>query len=268
MSQNIVTTDIDSRGVATVTLNNPDKHNAFDDSIIAELTAAFNAVASNDEVRIMVLASNGKNFSAGADLNWMKRMASYSFDENLADARALAEMLKLLNFMPKPTIARVQGAVFGGAVGLVSCCDMAVATTRASFCLSEVKIGLIPATISPYVVAAIGQRAARRYFMTAERFTAETATQLGLVTELVEETALDEQINTLIDCLLTNSPAAVKASKQLIFDVAERDISDELIASTCEDIACIRVSEEGQEGLSAFLEKRPAAWLAANDNKR
>ena len=268
MTTQIVNTNIDNRGVATVTLNNPDKHNAFDDSIIAELTTAFNAVANNDAVRVMVLASNGKNFSAGADLNWMKRMASYSFDENLADARALAKMLKVLNFMPKPTIARVQGAVFGGAVGLVSCCDMAVATTRASFCLSEVKIGLLPATISPYMVAAIGARASRRYFMTAERFSAETAANLGLVTELVEETALDQQVNTLIDSLLTNSPAAVKASKQIIFDVAEREINDELIESTCENIARIRVSEEGQEGLSAFLEKRPAAWLAADDNKR
>lgn len=261
MTDQIVTTNIDSRGVATVTLNNPDKHNAFDDGIIAELTAAFNAIANDDNVRVMVLASNGKNFSAGADLNWMKRMASYSYEENLRDARALAEMLKVLNFMPKPTIARVQGAAFGGAVGLVSCCDMAVATTRASFCLSEVKIGLMPATISPYVVAAIGQRASRRYFNTAERFRAETAAELGLVTEVTEEAKLDEKLNALIDTLLANSPAAVKAAKQLIFDVAEHEISDALIESTCEDIARIRVSPEGQEGLTAFLEKRPAAWL-------
>ena len=157
-----IMTNMDDRGVATVTMNNPEKHNAFDDGIIAELTTTFQQLATDERVRVVVLAAEGKSFSAGADLNWMKRMASYSHAENLRDSEALAEMLRTLNFMPKPTIARVQGAAFGGAVGLVSCCDMVVAATRASFCLSEVKIGLLPATISPYVVAAIGQKAARR----------------------------------------------------------------------------------------------------------
>ncbi len=260
---NSVMTHIDPRGVATVSMNNPDKHNAFDDRIIAELTDAFNAVAADDSVRVMVLASEGKSFSAGADLGWMKRMASYSHAENLRDSHALAEMLRVLNFMPKATIARVQGAAFGGAVGLVSCCDMAVASPRASFCLSEVKIGLIPATISPYVVAAIGQRASRRYFTTAERFSADTALQLGLVSQLVEAEQLDDSIEQLISQLLANSPAAVKAAKQLVFDVADRVIDTALIEDTCTRIADIRVSAEGQEGLGAFLEKRTPAWQQA-----
>lgn len=256
----IITTSMDDRGVATVTMNNPDKHNAFDDAIIAELTSAFQQLADDADVRLVVLAAEGKSFSAGADLNWMKRMATYSHAENLRDSHALAEMLRVLNFMPKPTIARVQGAAFGGAVGLVSCCDMAVAATRASFCLSEVKIGLLPATISPYVVAAMGQRAARRYFTTAERFSADTARQLGLVSEVVEADELDNVIELWITHLLNNSPAAVQAAKQLVFDVADRVIDTALIADTCNRIADIRVSAEGQEGLSAFLEKRPPAW--------
>lgn len=259
----IITTSMDDRGVATVTMNNPDKHNAFDDAIIAELTNAFQQLADDADVRLVVLAAEGKSFSAGADLNWMKRMATYSHAENLRDSHALAEMLRVLNFMPKPTIARVQGAAFGGAVGLVSCCDMAVAATRASFCLSEVKIGLLPATISPYVVAAMGQRAARRYFTTAERFSADTARQLGLVSEVVEADELDNVIELWITHLLNNSPAAVQAAKQLVFDVADRVIDTALIADTCNRIADIRVSAEGQEGLSAFLEKRPPAWAPA-----
>ncbi|WP_317928890.1 enoyl-CoA hydratase/isomerase family protein [Halioxenophilus sp. WMMB6] len=252
---------IDNRGVATVTMNRPEKHNAFDDSVIAELTNAFNELAGNPEVRVMVLAAEGKSFSAGADLGWMKRMASYSYDENLRDANALAGMLKTLNTLPFPTIARVQGAAFGGAVGLVSCCDMAVAGPKASFSLSEVKIGLIPATISPYVIAAIGARAARRYFVTAERFSAESALQLGLVSELVEAEAMDATITQLVDALLANSPAAILAAKKLVLDVDNQVITDELIKDTSERIAAIRVSPEGQEGLTAFLEKRPATWV-------
>lgn len=262
MTAKYVTTEVDLRGVATVILNNPDKHNAFDDTIIGELKMAFDAVDANPAARVMVLASSGKSFSAGADLGWMKRMATYTREENFRDSVALADMLKALNFMGKPTIARVQGAAFGGAVGLVSCCDMAVAGERASFSLSEVKIGLIPATISPYVVAAIGQRASRRYFTSAERFSAAEALRLGLVSQLVgAEDELDAAVNELVNSLLANSPAAVTAAKQLVFDVAEREISDELIADTCHRIADIRVSSEGQEGLSAFLEKRAPAWL-------
>ncbi len=256
-----VNTAIDARGVARVTLNNPDKHNAFDDSIIAQLLQSFRQIEADSQVRVMVLASNGKSFSAGADLGWMKRMATYSHAENLADSEALAEMLCTLNVMRVPTVARVQGAAFGGAVGLVSCCDMAVATQRASFCLSEVKIGLIPATISPYVVAAMGQRAARRYFTTAERFSAATAQTLGLVSELVDDQAeLDTAVDALVDAVLLNGPAAVSAAKRLVFDVADKPVTPALIAETCVRIADIRVSVEGQEGLSAFLDKRSPAW--------
>ena len=256
-----VITDIDDHGVAQVRLNNPDKHNAFDDEIIGELTEAFVAIVDNSNVRVMVLGSEGKSFSAGADLEWMKRMASYSYDENLRDASALALMLKTLNEIPQPTIARVQGAAFGGAVGLISCCDMAVAASAASFSLSEVKIGLVPATISPYVIAAIGQRAARRYFVTAERFDAHRALQLGLVNEVVDAEQLDQEIARLINTLLANGPEAVTGAKQLVFDVAGKPIDQQLIDATCETIAAIRVSEQGQEGLQAFLERRKPQWI-------
>ena len=256
-----VITDIDDLGVAQVRLNNPDKHNAFDDEIIGELTEVFVAIADNSNVRAMVLGSEGKSFSAGADLEWMKRMASYSYDENLRDASALALMLKTLNEIPQPTIARVQGAAFGGAVGLVSCCDMAVAASAASFSLSEVKIGLVPATISPYVIAAIGQRAARRYFVTAERFDAHRALQLGLVNEVVDAEQLDQEIDRLINTLLANGPEAVTGAKQLVFDMAGKPIDQQLIDATCETIAAIRVSEQGQEGLQAFLERRKPQWI-------
>ena len=256
-----VITDIDDLGVAQVRLNNPDKHNAFDDQMIGQLTEAFIAIADNSNVRAMVLGSEGKSFSAGADLEWMKRMASYSYDENLRDASALALMLKTLNEIPQPTIARVQGPAFGGAVGLVSCCDMAVAASAASFSLSEVKIGLVPATISPYVIAAIGQRAARRYFVTAERFDAHRALQLGLVNEVVDAEQLDQEIDRLINTLLANGPEAVTGAKQLVFDVAGKPIDQQLIDATCETIAAIRVSEQGQEGLQAFLERRKPQWI-------
>ena len=258
---NKVITQIDSRGVAQVTLNNPDKHNAFDDQMIIELTNAFNALAANANVRIMLLKSEGKSFSAGADLDWMKRMASYSYQQNLNDARALAAMLKALHQMPIPTIARVQGAAFGGAVGLISCCDIALASSNASFALSEVKIGLVPSTISPYVIDAIGERHAKRYFMTAERFDTNTALQISLVHEAVEEQFLDDKVEQLITAILSNGPEAVVAAKQLVFAVSGKAIDSSLIEHTCEVIAGIRVSAQGQEGLSAFLDKRKPNWL-------
>ena len=256
-----VITQIDSRGVAQVTLNNPDKHNAFDDQMIIELTNAFNALAANANVRIMLLKSEGKSFSAGADLDWMKRMASYSYQQNLNDARALAAMLKALHQMPIPTIARVQGATFGGAVGLISCCDIALASSNASFALSEVKIGLVPSTISPYVIAAIGERHAKRYFVTAERFDANTALQIDLVHEAVEKSLLDDKVEQLITAILSNGPEAVVAAKQLVFAVSGKAVDSSLIEHTCEVIAGIRVSAQGQEGLSAFLDKRKPNWL-------
>jgi methylglutaconyl-CoA hydratase len=258
---NKVITQIDSRGIAQVTLNNPDKHNAFDDQMIIQLTEAFHTVAANPDVRIMLLKSEGKSFSAGADLEWMKRIASYSYQQNLNDAHALAAMLKALHQMPIPTIARVQGAAFGGAVGLISCCDIAVASSKASFALSEVKIGLVPSTISPYVIAAIGERHAKRYFMTTERFDTNTALQISLVHEAVEEQFLDDKVEQLITAILSNGPEAVVAAKQLVFAVSGKAIDSSLIEHTCEVIAGIRVSAQGQEGLSAFLDKRKPHWL-------
>ena len=257
---------ISDNGVATVTFNNADKHNAFDDVIIKTLTDIFNNIAKRDDIRVMVLAANGKSFSAGADLGWMKRMASYSYEDNLKDANALAQMLKALNFLPQATIAKIQGAAFGGAVGLASCCDIVIASNKASFCLSEVKLGLIPATISPYVVNAIGLKASRRYFQTAERFFSDKAMQLGLVDEVVETDDLTPAVDKMITTLLSNSPEAMRQAKQLAFDVAYQDINEQLLNETSARIASIRVSNEGQEGLSAFFEKRSPSWQK-NTNK-
>ena len=264
MTDSKVISSVDSRGVAAVTLNNPEKHNAFDDHMIAELSAAFAQLDGDSSVRAMVLAANGKSFSAGGDLNWMKRMANYNYDENLRDARGLAQMLESLNGLSKPTIARVHGPAFGGAVGLVSCCDMAVGTPAASFSLSEVKIGLVPATIAPYVIAAIGQRAARRYFQTAERFSAEQALTNGLLSELVAPEELDQRVDSLLDALLQNGPTAVATAKRLVLNTANQAITAELVEQTCELIAALRVSAEGQEGLGAFLDKRQPVWQVQN----
>jgi methylglutaconyl-CoA hydratase len=260
MAEKTVQTKLDARGVATVTLSRPEKHNAFDDSIIVELRSAFDDLAGRDEVRVVVLASEGKSFSAGADLGWMQRMAEYDYGHNMKDAEQLARMLKALYDLPQPSIARVQGPAFGGAVGLVSCCDMAVGTPRASFALSEAKIGLIPATISPYVVRAIGERASRRFFTTGERFDAGTALRLGLLSELVAEEELDAGVAALVDAALANGPLAVRAAKDLVGSVVGKPLDHALIEDTCARIAHIRVSEEGQEGLQAFLQKRAPAW--------
>ncbi len=263
MNDQTVKTQITPRGVATITLNRPEKHNAFNDESIAELRHSFDELAGRDDVRVVVMAAEGKSFSAGADLGWMKHVAQYDYHDNLDDARLLADMLKALHDLPQPTIARVQGAAFGGAVGLISCCDMAVASERASFSLSEVKIGLVPATISPYVIKAIGERAARRYFTTAERFSAREAHRLGLISEVVPEEALDDTLESLVGALLQNGPSAVRQAKQLIHDMAGHAITPAMVEGTCELIARIRTSEEGQEGLGAFLEKREPAWMQA-----
>ena len=247
--------------VAVVVLARPDVHNAFDETLIAELTRTLAALDADPGVRVVVLAGQGKSFCAGADLNWMQRMAGYGHAENLADAGALANMLATLDRMAKPTIARVHGAAYGGGVGLVACCDIAIAAQEATFSLSEAKLGLIPATVGPYVVAAIGARQARRYFLSAERFTAAEALRIGLVHDVVPGDAIDERLDTLIDALLVAGPRAQAESKALIRSVAARRIDDAVIADTVEWIAGVRASPEGREGVAAFLERRRPAWL-------
>ncbi|MFD0669465.1 enoyl-CoA hydratase/isomerase family protein [Ramlibacter sp. MAHUQ-53] len=248
-------------GVATVTLNRPEVRNAFNDEVIAELTAVFGELGHRAEVRAIVLAANGPAFCAGADLNWMKRMAGYSREENLADASALARMLEVIANCPRPTVARVQGDVYAGGMGLVAACDMAVSADTANYCLSEVKIGLIPATISPYVIRAMGARAAQRYFLTAERFSAAEAHRIGFVHEVVPAAELDARVAALTGALVSASPEAVKACKRLVHDVAGREVTPALIQHTVEGIADIRASAEGKEGVRAFLEKRKPSWL-------
>jgi methylglutaconyl-CoA hydratase len=248
--------------VGLITMNRPERHNAFDDALIAELTEAFRSMEAEDGIRLVVLSGAGKSFSAGADLHWMKRMAGFSMDENRRDAMGLAALMRTIAHLRKPTLARVQGAAFGGGVGLVACCDIAVATHDAAFALSEVKLGLVPAVISPYVVAAIGERAARRYFLTGERFSAADAWRLGLVHELAgNEADMDDLIAAIVDAMLAASPAAQKEAKELIRAVASRPVTSELLQDTAERIAKIRSSPEGREGVAAFLEKRRAAWI-------
>jgi len=249
-------------GVARVTLNRPELRNAFDDALIKSLTEAFHDVQNDKSVRVVVLAGNGPAFCAGADLNWMKRMAGYGYDENLADARALAAMLATLDRMPKPTIARVHGPVFAGGTGLVAACDIAVGTPEAKFCLSEAKLGLSPATISPYVIRAMGERLARRYFLTAEVFGAEEAFRIGMLSSLVSKDELDGAIHTVVQNLLAGGPEAHAKIKDLIRAVARRPVDDELVADTAKRIAEIRVSPEGREGIASFLEKRKASWCS------
>lgn len=247
--------------IARITLTRPEVRNAFNDEVIQQLKAAFESVGARDDVRAVVLAAEGPAFCAGADLNWMRRMADYTRDENLADAGQLAAMLKAIYECPKPTIAAVQGDVFAGGMGLVAACDMAVSVRTATYCLSEVKLGLIPATISPYVIRAMGARAAHRYFLTAERFSADEAHRIGFVHELVDADALDARVGDLAAALVSASPAAVRACKKLVQDVAEREIDAALIAATVEGIADIRASEEGREGVASFLQKRKPSWL-------
>lgn len=256
------TLEIDTDGhVATVWLNRPDMRNAFNETTIAEITHAFRALDKQRAVRAIVLAARGPAFCAGADLNWMKKMAGYSEQENLADAAALADMMHVIYDCSKPTIARVQGDCYAGGMGLVAACDMAVAVERVEFCLSEVKLGLIPATISPYVIRAIGERVSRRYFLTAERFSAATAQRLGLVHELVAEDQLDATIDRLAQALVACSPHAVGEAKRLVRDIAGEPIEPHLVADTVRRIAEVRVSAEGREGVQAFLDKRKPSWL-------
>jgi len=248
--------------VGLLTLNRPERHNAFDDALIAELTEALRSMEAEDGIRVVVLSSVGRSFCAGADLDWMRRVAGASQAENKRDAMALAALMRTLAELRKPTVARVQGPAYGGGVGLIACCDIAVAPAAATFALSEAKLGLVPAVIAPYVVAAIGERQARRYFLTAEKFEAADAWRMGLIHEIVaDETQLDEKVGEIVDTLLGCGPQAQSEAKALIRAVARRPVTSELIQDTAERIAKIRSSPEGTEGVAAFLEKRRASWL-------
>ena len=252
-------------GIVVVWMNRADVRNAFNETMIAELTQAFQAADADKSVRAVVLAGLGPAFCAGADLNWMKKMSGYSLRENHADALALAAMLNTIYMMKKPTVARVHGPAFAGGIGLVAACDIAIASQEAEFCLSEVKLGLTAATISPYVVAAIGERHARRYFLSAERFTAAEAFRIGLVHDLATKEELDATVNTLLAHLLAASPAAIAASKELIRAVARAPIDQRMIADTAARIAAARASADGKEGIRSFLEKRKPAWTITDN---
>ena len=259
MSQYLSITQTGS--VARITLTMPEIRNAFSDEVIQAITEAFADVGARADVRAVVLAAEGPAFCAGANLNWMLRMADYTREENLADASKLAAMLRTIAECPKPTIARVQGDLYAGGMGLVAACDMAVSVDTAWYCLSEVKIGLAPATISPYVIRAMGARAAQRYFLTAERFGAQEALRMGFVHEVVAAEQLDAKVDELVKALTSASPNAVRACKKLVLDVAGKDIDSQLIAATVEGIADIRASSEGREGVQSFLQKRKPSWL-------
>ncbi len=257
-----MTLEIELNGpVATIWMNRPDLHNAFDENLIAELTAACVALDADPDVRIVVLAGRGKSFSAGADLNWMKRAANNGVDDNLNDARALAGMLRTLAEMKKPTIARVQGAALGGGMGLASACDIAIASSRAVFATSEVKFGIIPSAISPYVLRAIGARQAYRYFQSAERIDAARAREIGLVHETVEPERLDAKVKEIVDALIQGGPLAQAAAKDLIRAVDNQPINDNVVEDTAHRIAHLRATPEAREGIAAFLDKRSPNWI-------
>ena len=248
--------------VASVTLNRPDVRNAFNETMIADIAQAFHDLGERQEVRAIVLAANGPAFCAGADLNWMKKMAGYTYEENRADAARLAHMLRTLYLCPKPVVVKVQGDCYAGGMGLVAACDIVVAAEQVNFCLSEAKLGLIPATISPYVIKAMGENASRRYFLTAERFSAQEAHRIGFAHEVVPAGVLDAKVDEIVKALVNNSPNAVKEAKRLVQDVAAMPLTEALVAETAQRIADIRSSDEGKEGVRSFLEKRKPDWLA------
>jgi methylglutaconyl-CoA hydratase len=258
----MVTLDIQRKGaVARVFLNRPDVRNAFNDGVIAELTAAFRELGQDASLRAIVLGGHGKAFCAGADLSWMKAMAGYSWEQNRDDAQALADMLWAIYSCPLPVVGRLHGDCYAGGVGLASVCDVLVAAEGVHFCLSEAKLGLLPATIGPYVIKAMGEQAARRWFVTAERFSATRAAAFGFVHEVVDADQLDARVDEIVAALVANGPQAVKACKRLVQDLASRPIDDALRADTARRIADIRASDEGREGVRSFLEKRSPAWL-------
>jgi len=253
--------DLAADGILRVTMNRPEVHNAFDDHQIQRLLEVLKQAAGNPAVRVVVIAGEGKSFSAGGDINYMRRMGSNTYEENLADGGQLAQLMQTLNFLPKPTIARVQGAAMGGGVGLVSCCDYAIGCPRTKLALSEVKLGMIPATISPYVVATIGEKAARRMFMSGLPVSAEEALGMGFLSQVVAEDELDGAVESLAQALLKNAPDAVRLSKALAIEMAAGDITEDKISHSVQLIADVRDSDEGREGLSAFLEKRNPNWV-------
>lgn len=259
-----MTTTLDisrSRHVARVFLNRPDVRNAFNDSVIAELNAAFTQLGTDSELRVIVLGGHGKAFCAGADLAWMRAMADYTWEENRADAQALADMLGAVYRCPVPIVGRIHGDCYAGGVGLAAVCDVLVAAEGVNFCLSEAKLGLMPATVGPYVIRALGEQAARRYFVTAERFDAAAAKALGFVHEVVAADALDAKVDEIVAALLANGPAALKACKRLVQDFAGKPIDDALRADSVRRIAGVRASVEGKEGVQSFLDKRAPPWL-------
>jgi len=262
-SQDVGLKVVRAGGIGTVTLSRPEKHNAFDDKLITSLTATFQTLGADPELQAIVLRAEGQSFSAGADVNWMRRMVDYSESENLIDARALATLMEAIDSCPKPTVALVQGPAIGGGVGLVACCDIAIAADSAFLQLSEVRLGLTPATISPYVVRAMGGRAARRYFLTAERITAAKALQHGLFHEVVPEAELEAVLEKTLTALRQGGMVAQQSAKALVALVRERDPAS-VREETARQIASIRVGNEAQEGLTAFLEKRQPTWRQDN----
>lgn len=252
-------------GICSISLNRPDKHNAFDDVLLISLCDTLEQLKQDSSLRLIVLKGRGEHFSAGADMHWMRKMAGYSQAENLEDARILAKALALLYRSPVPTLAVVQGAAYGGGAGLVAACDMALCSTKARFCFSEVKLGLIPAVISPYVIEAIGARAAKQLFMTAEVFDAERAESLGLVWRSVEPHELDNAVQQFQNDFLRNAPEAIRACKTLVHSVAQRPIDSTLIEYTAREIAARRVTSEAQAGLKAFLDKSTPYWQEVRD---
>jgi methylglutaconyl-CoA hydratase len=264
---NTIEVEKDPRGFATIWLNRPEKNNAFNAEMIRELILALTVVKDDSNLRFLLLRGRGKHFSAGADLAWMQQSAELDYHTNLDDARVLADLMYNLYSLEIPTLAVVQGSTFGGAVGLVSCCDMAIGSEDALISLSEVRIGLAPAVISPFVVQALGERAARRYALTAERFNGKRAQELGLFAASYPSSELDSQVETWVANLLLNSPAAMRAGKELLLEVGNGTPTPHLRCYCEEAIARIRVSPEGQEGLRAFLQKRLPSWQAATTPK-
>lgn len=256
----IIMTEVTEEGIGQISMNKPKKRNAFDEEMITGLTEKFIEMGENPDVRVVVLRGEGPSFCAGGDINWMKRSADYSYDENVADARNLGTLLRTINELPKPTIALVQGHAFGGGVGLTAACDIAIAAANAEFCLSEVRIGLIPSIIAPYVIGAIGERQARRYFLTAERFNGGEARRIGLVHEVVFPHELDKKALEIIRAIFQGAPGGQAMGKALIRDIARRPIDDDMIEMTCRKIAEARASDEGKDGLSAFLNKTDPSW--------